>query len=110
MDKTLTHWGRVTHICISKQTIIGSDNGLLPGQRQDIIWTSAGIVLIRTLGTNFSEILSEIRAFENGVCKMASILSQPQCVNSFRLRTNGCLFSDGNFECVFFNENLPTLI
>ena len=27
----LTHWGRVTHICVSKLTIIGSDNGLSPG-------------------------------------------------------------------------------
>ena len=32
----LTHWGRVTHICVSKQTIIGSDNGLSPGRRQAI--------------------------------------------------------------------------
>ena len=39
-------------ISISKLTIIGSDNGLLwPGQRQAIIWTSAGILLVRTLGT-----------------------------------------------------------
>ena len=52
----------MTHICISKLTIIGSDNGLSPGRRQAIIWTNAGILLIRTLGTNFSEILSEIRA------------------------------------------------
>ena len=58
-----THWGRVTHICVSKLTIIGSDNGLSPGRRQAIIWTSAGILLIRTLGTNFSEMLSEIHAF-----------------------------------------------
>ena len=34
-----------------------------PGRRQAIIWTNDGILLIRTLGTNFSEILSEIRAF-----------------------------------------------
>ena len=33
----LTHWGRVTHICISKLTIIGSDNGLSPDQRQAIV-------------------------------------------------------------------------
>ena len=33
----LTHWGRVTHICVGKQTIIGSDNGLSPGRRQAII-------------------------------------------------------------------------
>ena len=24
----LTHWGQATHICVAKQTIIGSDNGL----------------------------------------------------------------------------------
>ena len=33
----LTHWGRVTHICVSKLSILGSDNGLSPGQRQAII-------------------------------------------------------------------------
>ena len=59
----LTHWGRVTHICVSKLTIIGSDNGLSPGRRQAIIWTSAGILLIGTLGTNFSEILGKIHSF-----------------------------------------------
>ena len=59
----LTHWGRVTHIHISKLTIIGSDNGLSPGRRQPIIWTNDGILLIWTLGTNFSEILIEIRIF-----------------------------------------------
>ena len=59
----LTHWGRVTHLCISKQTIIGSDNDLSPGRRQAIIWTNAGILLIGTLGTNFSEILIKIRIF-----------------------------------------------
>ena len=53
----LNHWGRMTHICVSKLTIIASDNGLSPDRRQAIIWTSAGILLIRTLGTNFSEIL-----------------------------------------------------
>ena len=44
----LTHWGRVTHICVSELTTIGSDNGLSPGRRQAIIWTNAGIMLIRT--------------------------------------------------------------
>ena len=58
----LTHWGRVTHISVSKLTIIGSDNGLSPGRRQAIIWTNAEILVIRTLRTNFSEILGEIRA------------------------------------------------
>ena len=55
--------GRVTHICVSKLTIIGPDNGLSPGRRQAIIWTNAGIVLIRTLGTNFSEILGKTHKF-----------------------------------------------
>ena len=59
----LTHWGRVTHICVSKLTIIALDNGLSPGRRQAIIWTSAGILLIGPLGTNFSEILIEIITF-----------------------------------------------
>ena len=58
-----THWGWVTHICVDNLTIIGSDNGLSPCGRQAIIWTNAGILLIRTLATNFSEILSEIHAF-----------------------------------------------
>ena len=60
---TLTHRGRVTHICVGKLTIIGSDNGLSPGRRQAIIWTNAGILLIGPLGTNFSEILSKIHTF-----------------------------------------------
>ena len=50
----LTHWGRVMHICISKLTTIGSDNGLLPERHQAIIWTIAGILLIEPLGTNFN--------------------------------------------------------
>ena len=45
-NQPLTHWGRVTHICVSKLTIIGSDNGLSPDRRQAIIWTNAGILLI----------------------------------------------------------------
>ena len=50
----LTHWDWVMHVCISNLTIIGSDNGLSPGRRQAIIWTNAGILLIRTLEINFS--------------------------------------------------------
>ena len=43
--------------------IIGSDNGLSPDRRQATIWTSAGILLIGPLGTNFSEILIGIQTF-----------------------------------------------
>ena len=59
----ITHWGRVTHICVGNLTIIGSDNALSPDRRQAIIWSSAGILLIRPLGTNFSEILIGIQTF-----------------------------------------------
>ena len=58
-----SHWGRVTHICISKLTNIGSDNGLSPGRRQAIVWNNAVILLIGPLGTNFSEILIGIQTF-----------------------------------------------
>ena len=34
----------MTHICVSKLNIIGSDNGLSPGLRQAIIWTNADIL------------------------------------------------------------------
>ena len=59
----LTHWGRVTHICVGKLTIIGSDNGLSPERRQAIFCTNAGILLFGPLRTNFSEILVEIQTF-----------------------------------------------
>ena len=42
---------------------MGSDNGLSPGRHQAIIWTVAGILLIKPLGTKFSEILIEIHTF-----------------------------------------------
>ena len=78
----LTHWGRVTHICVSKTTIIGSDNGLSPGRRQAIIWTNAGILLIGTLGTNFSEILIECHSFsfKKMHMKMSSGKWRPSCL------------------------------
>ena len=53
----------MTHICVGKLSIIGSDNGLSPGQRQAIIRTNAAILLIGPLGTNFSEIVIEIHTF-----------------------------------------------
>ena len=78
----LTHWGRVTHICVSKLTIIVSDNGLSPGRRQAIIWTNDGILLIGPLGTNFSEILIKIHtfSFKKMHFKMLSGRWQPFCL------------------------------
>ena len=81
-DKPLTHWGRVTYICVSKLTIIGSDNGLSPGRRQAIIWTSARILSIGSLETNFSEILIGIQtfSFKKMQLKMSSAKWCPFCL------------------------------
>ena len=49
----LIHWGCVTHICVGKLTIIGSDNGLSPGRRQAIICTNAGILLYEQSSVKF---------------------------------------------------------
>ena len=78
----LTHWGRVTHICVGCVTIIGSYNGLSPGRRQAIIWTNAGILLIGPLGTNFSEIVIEIHtfSFKKMHLKMSSGKWRPFCL------------------------------
>ena len=78
----LTHWGRMTHICVSKLTIISSDNGLPPDRRQAIIWTNAGLLLIRPLGTNFSEILIEILtfSFKKMRLKVSSAKRRPFCL------------------------------
>ena len=78
----LIHWGRVTHKCVSKLTIICSDNGLSPGRRQAIIWPNAGILLIGPLGTNFSQILIEIYtfSFKKMHLKMSSWKWRPFCL------------------------------
>ena len=71
------------HICISKLTIIGSDNGLSPGRHQAIIWTNAGILLIGPLGTNFSETLIEILTFSFKKMRMkgSSAKRRPFCLS-----------------------------
>ena len=88
----LTHWGRVTHTCVSKLTIIGSDNGLSPDRRQAIIWTNAGILLIGPLGTNFSEIVIEILtfSFKKMRLKMSSVKRRPFCLGLYVLMQEWC--------------------
>ena len=78
----LTHWGRVTHICVGNLTIIGPDNGLSPDRRQAIIWTNAGILLIGPWGTNFSEISIDIHtfSFKKINLKMSSVKWCPFCL------------------------------
>ena len=97
----LTHWSRVTHICVSKQTIIGSDNGLSPGQRQAIILTNAGIVSIGPLGTNFNEISIRIHifSFKKIHLKMSSAEWRPFCLGLNVLKTTGACMTRFNW-CV----------
>ena len=79
----LTQWGRVMYICISKLTIIGSDNDFSSSWRQAIIWTNAWILLIRILGANLNEVLSKIYtfSFKKMHLKMLSGKCQPFCLS-----------------------------
>ena len=89
----LTHWGRVTHIWVSKLTIIVSDNGLAPSRRQAIIWTNAGILSIGPLGTNVSEILIEILTFSSKKMRMkvSSAKRRPFCLGLNVLAASFCM-------------------
>ena len=128
----------MTHICVGKLTIIGSDNGLSPGRRQAIIWTKVGILLIRILGTNFKEIVSEIHtfSFKKMHLKMSSAKWRPFCLglnvlkktqlltamlpnpklywklllNTLRPRQHGRHFADDTFKRISLNENVWILI
>ena len=95
MVNVLTHWGGLTHICISNLTITGSDIPALVQimawrqhatshylNQQAIIWTNAGILSIETLGTNFSEISIEILtfSFKNVRLKVSSGKWRPICL------------------------------
>ena len=84
----LIHWGRVTHICVSKLTIIGSDHGLSPGRCQAMIWTNAEILLMGPLGTKFSEIFIEMHtfSFKKMYLKMSSGKWQPSYLSLNVLR------------------------
>ena len=91
------------HIYVSKLATIGSDNGLSPGRRQVIIWTNAGILLIRPLWTNFSEILIEIVifSFKKMRLKVSSAKWRPLCLGLNVLRNT--------FQCIF-SANVPGII
>ena len=80
--RSLIHWGRLTHICVNKLTIIGSDNDLSPDRRQAIIRTNAELLFIGPLGTNFSEILIEILTFSFKKMRLnvSSAKRQPFCL------------------------------
>ena len=71
------------HICVGKLNITGSDNGLSPAWRQAVIWTSAGILLIRPSGTNFSDILigTETFSLKKMYLNMLSAKWRPFCLS-----------------------------
>ena len=78
------------HICMGNLTIIGSDNGLSPGQYQAIIWINDGILLIIPLGTNFSEFFIKILTFslKKMHLKVLSAKWRPFCLGLNVLRTS----------------------
>ena len=84
----LTNWGRVTHICVSNLTIIGSDYGLsAPSHYLNQCWNFVYWTLRNKLQWNFnwnSNIFIQENAFESVVWEMAAILSRPQCVKDGR--------------------------
>ena len=75
----------LTHICVSKQTIIGSDNGLSPYRRQTINWNQLQWYLNRN-----SYVFIIESAVENVVGNMAAILSRLQCVKLERALRPWC--------------------
>ena len=99
----VTHWGRETHICVGKLTIIASDNGLSPGRHQAIIWTNAVILLIGLLGTKFNEILLEIHTFSftKMHLKMSSAKWRPFYLGLNVLKSSGLISSYP--ICIYFH-------
>ena len=65
--RKLTRWGRVTHICVGKLTIIGSDNGLSPGRYSHYLnqcWNIVNWTLRNKFQWNFNR-NSNIFIYEN---------------------------------------------
>ena len=67
---------------------IGSDNGLSPGRRQAIIWTTEGILSIGPSGTNFGENSIKIHtfSFKKMHLKISSAKWRPCCLGLNVLR------------------------
>ena len=109
----LTHWGRVTYICISKIITIGSDNGLSPSHYQNqccniVNWGPRNKLQLNFNRNSYKSI--QENPFENVVWKMSAILPQPQCVNSSPPGQNGRHSGDDIFRCIFLNENVCIFI
>ena len=106
LSRSLTHWGRVTHICVGKLTIIGSDNGLSPSHYLNQRWNIVNWTLRNKLQLNFdrnSNIFIEENTFENVVWELLFISSRPQCV-----KASHC-YSAGEEVTVEFHLRVPDL-
>ena len=83
------NWSHLTLYASVNLVNIGSGNGLAPVWRQAIAWTSASLLLIGLLGTNFSEIWIGILPFtfkkiclKMSAAKMAAILARGRWGNT----------------------------
>ena len=111
----LIHWGRVTHICGSKLTTTGSDNGLSPSRYLNQCWNIVNWTLKNKLQWNLNRkfiYFHEENAFTIVVWKMAAILSRPQCVNLLMydetrvMEIQICVMKLHNWTIVFSNDDL----
>ena len=104
-----------SQICVSKLTIIGSDNGLSHDRRLAIIWTNARLLLIGPLGTNFSEILIKILTFSfkkmrlkvsfakrRPFCLGLNVLTSPYAPNACQTRSS---VTNANISTSYKNKN-----
>ena len=117
----------MTHICVGKPSIIGSDNGLwtAPSHYLNQSWNIVNWTLGNKLQWDFnrnSNIFIEENTFENVVCEMLFISSRPQCVKpcqqSGPLGYGRCLSYEGGLiqchdyciaaKCVVTHLILPT--
>ena len=93
----LTHLDRVTHICVSKLTIIDSEMAChrrhYLNQCWNIVNSTSRNKILWNLNRN-SYVFIQDNAFENIVCKMVAISSRPQCVSTTRY--NWCLSDESS--------------
>ena len=98
----LTHCDRVTYICFSNLTVIGSDNVLSPSRCQDIIWANAGILLNGQTSGTFIYFHSIKCIWKKCVCKMAAIMSRPQCIKIWICHTTMDITSGVDITFIIF--------
>ena len=102
----ILHWVRVMHICAGYLNIIGSDNGLLPGRCQAIIWNNARILLIWTSRNKPNDISIEFHTFpfKKMHFKMSSAKWRPFCLGLSVLTSMwpSIMFSKRDLKIRFF--------